>query len=377
MTKKFNKFPSYFAIFFIVAISTFFIWFPFLFKIPNWLGISISSSNFQYILKNYDGPLYIVAAKSLYNPSLINNLNLELSLSAKYFAAHLPLYPLLIRFFTPLFGFLKSMIFVNIFFTVILSLFFYFLLKNLHLSQKPLLLTIIFLFLPRFLVIRSIGAPESLFIFLILLSLYFFEKEKYFLAGIAGGLASATKTPGILLFVGYFLTIMEKYLKERKINWRWFNIVFIPIGLMLVFLWYEKQYGNFLVYFNQESFVPLVFPYSVFNFQKQWVGTAWLEEIVLYFFLYLLTVISLKKIRYRSFFYFSLVFFIATTFVQHRDISRYSLPLWPLACLAFAEFFTSKKFLLAFIIILPAIYLFAWNYLTFNILPISNWQPFL
>lgn len=51
----------------------------------------------QYIYRNYDGPLYIVPAKTLYNPQMIKELGLELALSEKYFAAHLPLYPLLIR----------------------------------------------------------------------------------------------------------------------------------------------------------------------------------------------------------------------------------------------------------------------------------------
>lgn len=367
----------YFWIIVFTLITTLVLWLPFLLRQGTWLGLSIPDSNFQYILKNYDGPLYIIVAKTFYNPVLINNLGLELFLSPLYFAAHLPLYPLMIKIFAFIFGYLQAMVLSNIFFTVILALFFLFFLKKLNLTTKPLILTCIFLFLPRFLVVRSIGAPESLFLLMILLSLYFFEKESYWLAGLFGGLATLTKIPGILLFPVYIITSMEKLIRTKKISWQLIGLLFIPFSLLGLFFFYQLQYGNFFAYFNQESFVPLVFPFSVFNFQKTWVGTAWLEDIIFYYFLYLIAVIYLYKSKFRSFFYFTLVFFIATTFVQHRDISRYSLPMWPIACIALEKFFTSKKFLLVFLILLPAIFLYAWNFIIYNILPISNWQAFL
>ncbi|PJA55822.1 hypothetical protein CO165_01535, partial [Candidatus Roizmanbacteria bacterium CG_4_9_14_3_um_filter_33_18] len=130
-------------------------------------------------------------------------------------------------------------------------------------------------------------------------------------------------------------------------------------------------------YFHSGDNIHLTFPFAVFNFQKNWVGTAWLEEIIFYYFMYGLAIINLKDSKYRSFFYFGLVFFTATLFVQHRDISRYALPLWPLALITFENFFTSKKFLIIFIILLPAIFLFAWNFLNYNVMPISDWAPFL
>lgn len=328
------------------------------------------------IYANYDGPLYIIPAKTFYNPQLIDNLKLSLSLSPIYFAAHLPLYPLFISIFAPIFGFLKSMLLTNVFFTVLLACFFFYFVKSLKLSSNPFLLTIVFLFLPRFLVVRSVGAPESLFMLLILLSVFFFEKEKYLLAGLFGGLSVMTKTPGLLLFFAYLLVFAERYWRHRKISWGSWGILLIPLGLFGVFGIYSFQYHDFFAYFRTGGFVPLVFPYSVFNFQKIWVGTAWLEDIIFYFFLYLMTVIYFKDIKHRSFLYFSLVFFIATTFVQHRDIARYSLPLWPFACIAFEKFFTSKKLILVLIILLPAIFLYGWNFILYNVMPIANWAPF-
>ncbi|EKE14290.1 MAG: hypothetical protein ACD_12C00589G0001 [uncultured bacterium] len=273
--------------------------------------------------------------------------------------------------------YLKSMVGVNLLATIGLVLFFYYLLKKFKLTNNPLLLASVFLFLPRFLVVRSVGAPESLFMLLILLSFFFFEKTQFWLAGLFGGLATMTKAPGMLLFAGYGLVFIERLIKTRKIDWNWFGILLIPLGLLGVFGLYQIQYGDFLAYFHSGDNIHLVFPYSVFNFQKTWVGTAWLEEIIFYYFIYGLAIINLKDSKYRSFFYFGLVFFVATLFIQHRDISRYSLPLWPLTVISFEKFFTSKKFLIIFLILLPAIFLFAWNFLNYNVMPISDWAPFL
>ena len=369
---------SYLILTAIVLISTLVLWSPFILK--------INKLDFLTIYKHYDGPLYVVPAKTFYNPQAIENLHLEMTVPNKYFAAHLPLYPILIRGLKELLNyglrinelvFLKSMVGINLLATIGLTLFFYYLLKKFKLTKNPLVLASVLLFLPRFLVVRSIGAPESLFMLLILGSLYFFETNKYWLAGLLGGLATMTKSPGILLFAGYMLVFIEKLIKKKKISWQWFGILLIPIGLLAVFLIYWGKMGDFFAYFHSGDNIHLVFPFAVFNFQKPWVGTAWLEDILFYFFMYGLVIVNLKDSKYRSFFYFGLVFFIAALFVQHRDISRYSLPLWPLALITFEKFFTSKKFLIIFIIMLFAVYLYGWNFLNYNVMPIADWRPFL
>lgn len=351
-------------------------------RADSWFGLKMKNSSMLYIYSHYDGPLYIVPAKTFYDPVKIMNLKLNMTAPEKYFAAHLPLYPVLIRIVKEVgifgsMGYLKSMIGVNLLATVCLSLFFYYLLSRLKLTKSPLLLSIIFLFLPRFLVIRSVGAPESLFLLLILGSLFYFEKKNFFLAGVLGGLATMTKSPGLLLFVAYGLAICESWFKEKTFNRDWLWLGLIPVGLLFVFGFYNIQFKDFFAYFHSGDNLHLVFPYSVFNFQKPWVGTAWLEDVLFYFFLYGLTVVSLKNIKYRGFYFFALTFFVATILIQHRDIARYSLPLWPMALIAYEKFFTSKNFLVIFLILLPAIYLYAWNFSAYNIMPIADWRPFL
>ena len=66
--------------------------------------------------------------------------------------------------------------------------------------------------------VRSVGAPETLFIFFVLASLYFFESKKYILAGLFGVLSVMTKSPGVLLFIAYILCFVEMYIKDRKLK---------------------------------------------------------------------------------------------------------------------------------------------------------------
>lgn len=378
MIKLYNKFSSQLLIVFIILFSSFLLYLPFLLKAGDWLGLRIFDSNMQYVYRNYDGPLYIIVSKSFYEPAAIQKTGLELPLPAEYFAAHLPLYPFFIRLLGASLGYLKAMLSVNLLFSVLLGLFFYYLVKRLKLTKNPLLLTIVFMFLPRLYVIRSVGAPESLFILLILLSLFFFEKEKFFWAGVFGGLSVMTKTPGAILFGAYFLVFIERYVRTKKVEWQgYLSICLIPLGLLIVFLIYFKQYGDFFAYFHSGDNFHLVTPFAAFNSLARWVRSAWLEDIVFYFFIYALSLFYLRESKYRSLYYFGAAFFAATLFIQHRDIARYSLPLWPLACIAFEKFFTSKKFLFALIIILPGIYLYALNFILSNVMPVANWKPFL
>jgi len=48
-----------------------------------------------------------------------------------------------------------------------------------------------------------------------------------------------------------------------------------------------------------------------------------------------------------------------------------------MAIIGLEKFFTSKKFLTVFMILLLAIYFYSWNFIVFNAMPISNWRPFL
>lgn len=374
--KKLANYP-YLLIIAVVIVSTFLLYLPFMTNTLGYLGFEGTNVNMQTVYQNYDGLLYVVPAKAGYNARNIENLRLEFPIPTEYYPAHLPVYPFLISIFAPLIGFLKSMLFVTLIGSMALATFFYYFVSKLKLSINPLYLTIAFLFLPRFLIVRSVGAPETFFLLFIISSVYFFEKKNYFLAGLLGGLSVMTKTPGILLAVAYGLVALETLIKEKKFNFQWFYLLLIPGGLLAVCYIYYLQTGNFFAYFNSGDNLHLETPFTIFNFYKKWIGTAWVEENLFYFFLYLYGIVSLKDTKYRSMFYFPFVFFTASIFVAHLDLARYMLPVWPFAAVAMAPFLTSKRFLIVLLLLFPAVYLYALNFMQFNIIPVADWRPFL
>jgi len=170
-----------------------------------WLHFSFQSGGMLKVFANYDGPNYIVVAKTLYKKDLIRQ-NFSLPLPLEYYPAHFPGYPFLIKIFDFFLPGPWAMLVSTLIATVFASIIFYLFLKKFNLSSRPFWLTIIFLFLPaRFLVVRTVGSPEPLFIFSILASFYFFRLKKWWLAGIFGALAQITKSPGILCLLLFLL----------------------------------------------------------------------------------------------------------------------------------------------------------------------------
>lgn len=362
------------------------IWLPHLFKL-NFYGLNFNNG-FNTIYRNFDGLNYVVIAKTLYNPELISNY--PTLLPANYFAAHFPGYPLLMLLFAPLIGFLKSMLFVSLTFTIFSAIAFYFLVRDFKLSSSPLFLSLVFLILPaRWLIVHSVGSPEPVFIFFVISALYFFMKFEVFqikthlfLAALFGLLAQITRPPGILLFIALGLYILWKIIKGKQLNiisrflqsiYTYYSLLLIPVGLVMVFSWYYISYGDFFAYFNSGDNIHLTFPpYQVFNINQYWVGSIWLEDIIYIFILGFLGCIYLFKQKLYPLAFFVLTYLIASILVAHRDISRYTLPIFPFILIAFENILVSKEFRIVLAIVGLAIYLYAQNFLIANTAPIPN-----
>lgn len=365
----------------ICLISTFLVWLPFFLRISNFWKMSLPEDGMATIMKNFDGLYYVVIAKSFYRPEIINHL-FSFDLPAVYYAAHFPLYPLFIKIFSPFLGYLWSMLSVNLLASVLAALVFYLFLKEFKYSSSPLWLAIIFLFLPaRFLAVRSIGSPESLFILFLLASFYFFKKKNYWLAGLLGGLAQLTKSPGILLFIGYTIYLLwenRSQFNVIKLLKKAYPLLIIPLSLLGLFVYYNFAYHDFWAYFHSGDNIHLFWPpFQVFNASAHWVGTYWLEEIIYIFLLGSLGVIYLFKQKKFDLGIFAAVFFFTTLFVAHRDVSRYSLPLVPFLLIAFEPLLVKKEFKIAFWVILIPVFLYTISFVAGNTMPIADWSSFL
>lgn len=383
-----NKIKDLLTILAVSLIPTLLVWIPFFFRIKSFWTIPLPQEGMASIVSNYDGPLYIVIAKTFYNRDLIKYFPIDLPY--EYYAAHFPLFPVLIKIFSFLLGYPYSMLFVTLASSFFSLLIFNKLAQEYVNKKDSIWLTLVFSLLPaRWLIVRSVGSAEPLFISLIITSIYFFNKKKYLWAGIFGALAQFTKSPGIILFIAYLLYIVVPQIKEiattKFSNWlakieikKKLAIFLIPFALLLLFTLYSFTFKDFLAYFHSGDNIHLFFPpFTIFNYSAPWVGTFWLEEIIFVYLLGGLAVTNLIKNEKSSITWFVTIFFASTLFVSHRDIIRYILPIVPFVIISFRESLLKKEFKYILMFLVIPIYLFSLAYISQNIMPIGNWAPFL
>lgn len=372
----------------ISIVPTLLIWAPFVFRLPSLWNIPLPVNGMETIVANYDGPLYLVVAKSFYNPGIIKS-SFQFPLPVEYYAAHFPLFPFLIRIFSGIFGYPYSMLFVTVISSVLAIYFFNKLIRE-HLPEKEaLFVTFVFSIFPaRYLIVRSVGSAEPLFLASIIASLYYFKNKKYLLSGIWGAIAQLTKSPAILLFISYFIVIAFPVVKSfvmnklknirQQLNIRSLFVLLIPIALFSVFVIYKYTLNNFFAYFASGDNIHLFFPpFEIFNYSQPWVNTSWLEEIIFVYMLGLGGVLLLYRKKDLLLFSFTAIFFTSTIFVSHRDLIRYSLPIVPFLFVAYSKYLATKEFKIIIAFLIIPIYLFSLAFISNNIMPISNWAPFL
>jgi len=162
-------------------------------------------------------------------------------------------------------------------------------------------------------------------------------------------------------------------------GWPWaaYPLLLIPGALVGLFIWYGYVYGSYTAYFESGDNIHLFWPpFQMFNAAAYWVGTFWLEDIIWVLLVGAIGMfINWKRSDVIS--WFTVVFFLSTVFVSHRDMARYSLPLVPFLIIAFAPVLERKEFRWALLFMLLPIYLFTINFIAGNITPISDWGRLL
>lgn len=385
MAGKIRKFIPLFAI---SLLPTLLIWLPFYLRLKSFWRIPLSQDGMATIVANYDGPLYLVVAKTLYNPQLVGDFSF--TLPAEYYAAHFPLFPILTRLLGGLLGFPYAMLTITLVSSILAIYFFSKFISDYIDEKNVLFITLIFSVFPaRWLIVRSVGSAEPLFMAAIIASVYYLKKKKYLAAGIWGAIAQLTKSPGILLFVAYSATLFLPSLKRAALTSfsRWpkllsikkhYPIFFIPISLLAIFFLYKVAFNDFLAYFHSGDNIHLFFPpFQIFNYSAPWVGTFWLEEIIFVYLFGILGLLHLIKQKERLLAWVVGVFFVSTIFVSHRDLIRYSLPMVPFLYAAFAKTLIGREFKIAMAVLIIPIYLFSLAYISQNVMPVSDWAPLL
>ena len=368
-------------------VPTLLLWAPFFLILTSFWKIPLPADGMATVVANYDGPLYILVAKSFYDTSKLTEI--ETNLPPNYFAAHFPLFPLIIRTFAFVTGYPYGLLIATILGSILATYFFYKFIGEFVSKENALWLTFVFCLLPaRYLIVRSVGSGEPLFIAAILASVYYFHKKKFLSAGVWGAVAQLTKSPGILIFIAYFLYLMFPKIKRAAISAKafltlghlkkYYGLTLIPLALLGLFAFYKLRMNDFFAYFHSGDNIHLFFPpFQVFNYQAPWVGTFWLEDVVFTYLIIGLGIAQLIKKRLYLLAWVAGIYFFSLLFVAHRDILRYALPVIPFMIAGYADTLITKEFRVVMFFLLIPIYLFSLGFIAQNTMPISNWAPFL
>lgn len=363
------------ALGFLSMLMTVMVWLPYVFKFPSfgWWNLDFREGMVT-VWKNFDGPNYLIVAKSWYNKEIVRA-NFSSPLPLEYYPAHLPLYPAFVSLLDVFFRGPWAMLLATLVGDILVFVVFYRYLELIGIKNR-FFLGLLWLILPaRFLVVRSIGSPEPWFILFILLSLMAFKKEKYLLAGIWGAMAQLTKSPGILLFVSYLVFIILE--RKQKIQ-KYLPLLLIPISAVGLFLFYQWRVGDFWAYFKSGDNFHLFWPpFSIFTPKGNfWTGDFWLEEII---WLWLIYGIGLRKLwakGYKIEGIFGGIFFLTTLFIAHRDIARYILPISPFALVGWSETLVKKEYRYLLLLLILPVFLYSWQFISQNVSPIADWSPY-
>lgn len=199
---------------------------------------------------------------------------------------------------------------------------------------------------------------ESLFLLFVLGSFFAARKGGWFLGGVLGALASATRVTGILLLPALIFEWWQQK-KEGKANlWQLLLLFPVPFGLFLYMLFLKETIGDplafykELVIFGEQRSTEIILLYQVFwRYIKMLVTVDFSNPIYLTILLealtgaggfVLLVVGYLRKMR-PSYLSFSFLSYILPTLTgSFSSMPRYVLVIFPLFILA-AIFLSEHK----------------------------------
>ena len=344
--------------------------------------VVLDNGNIAPIFRYLDGPEYIFIAHGFYDPhdTLLRIPDFGQH-STVYWTAHFPGFPLLLMLVQPVVGWLWSPLVVNFVVSTLFAWVFYLLVRDFGYARYPLWMGLVALVLPiRWLIYHNVGSSEPVFMLFEVLSFYWFKKQRYWLAGLAGVGAVFSRPPGLFLWVGYMLFLLFQAVLEswnannfslgglwKRLNWRAFwGLLLLPLGLVGVFGLYAWRYGDILAYFKITENVTHV---GLIPFPTMLRGDPFNSPaVILTYLMGAVGLILLWRQRRFDLFWVGISAYIYTLFLLHNDILRYSMPFFFLIVLIpFAEFFSGRVARWLAVPVLIAIFFYSWGQLINNL----------
>lgn len=194
---------------------------------------------------------------------------------------------------------------------------------------------------------------DSLFLALTLIALYYMRKQKWFLVGIVGLLASMTRNFGVLLVVPALVEYLQSSeifdkIKKKQIDgvfkgfgWKWIFILLIPIGTIIYLLinwWVTGNCFTFLIYQREHWHQNFGLVWNnIYNITKNalyWPPkdrvSLWIPQVILFWFSIGIFFYSIKKLRLSYLFYLAIYLFFVFSPTWLLSGPRYLMGAFPI-----------------------------------------------
>jgi hypothetical protein len=316
------------------------------------------------VYRFWDGPNYLTVARTLYEIRPDNAL-LAYVYDARFFASYLPFYPLCVRALAFV-GYERALLLVSVLAATAATLLFYRLARDVWKLESPGFLSLVFLFLPpRWLLYRSTGATESLYIAATLASVLFFEKAKVGRASAAGALAALTRISGLMIAPAFGVLLLARR-RWRSIPW----LLLIPAGLFAYFLFCAQRFGDFYAYFTPHGeklarFLP-------FGFLPVLFGKGLYHQVEFHILLALVYAVGTARLRPFPVIFSYCVFELGLHLcLSTEDWSRYFLSMAPFALIVgYRDLIDTKAFRWMFPVFAALSVYYAWG-----VIPLNGCRP--
>lgn len=259
----------------------------------------------------------------------------------RFLLAFLPLYPLLTKLVSLIFGnYIVSAVIVSTIASIAAALFFRLLVRLDH-PERMAQAAVFFLFIFPTSLFLHIPYTEALFLALVVGSFWAARSNKWLVAGILGFLACFTRINGVVLVPALMFEAWEQYRVRREVHKRWAYLLIAPLGFIAylgVNIYVAGTAFKFLDYQRENWFKYMRFPYhgvleKVNTFLEQPPENANLygfQELLFIAIGLAFIILGWKHMRnsYRVWMVLNWLLFISTSFIL--SVPRYTLTLFPM-----------------------------------------------
>jgi len=316
------------------------------------------------VYRFWDGPNFLAVARTLYDIRPDNPL-LAYVYEPRFFAAYMPFYPMLVRVFA-VFGYERALLLVSVLASTAAVLLFYRLARDVWKLASPMFLSLVFLFLPpRWLLYRSVGATEAVYIACTLAAVLFFERSQVGRASVAGTLAVLTRISGLMIAPAFGVLLLLRR-RWRSIPW----LLLIPAGLFGYFVFCAVRFGDFYAYFTPHGeklarFVP-------FGFLPVLFSKGLYHQVEFHILLALVYAVGTARLRPFPVIFSYCIFELALHLcLSTEDWSRYFLSMAPFALIVgFRDVIDTRVFRWIFPVYVAVSVYYAWN-----VIPLNGCRP--